>query len=485
MIIKPLLRQPPTFRTRPLWIPSRCRNQYMHQTSHTRSSTLVGATSIHNTSGQPSDTQVPHPPTAPTLPPLSLLTLPTLLRSYLITAISSSPILLTPSLWCLSLLVRSQSPFFQVEHNRFLHYIVKKTIYAQFCAGETPSEVQRTATELRKTGYEGIVLNYAKEIVFDKGAPLGDLDSDETKDVEAWRQGMLETVALVSRGDCAALKFSGAGPSVVKTLTGKLPPSAGIRQATTAVCEYAQKNGIKLLFDAEQSAVQPGIDQWTLDLQREYNRNGFAVVYGTYQAYATSTPSTLARHLTIAQQEGFALGIKLVRGAYMASDPRHLFWATKAETDRVYDSIAEALMRREWNETLSPVGGKGEQHPAFPNISLVLATHNHQSVRKALAIRQEQCRKGEEQIDIAYAQLMGMADDLGTELIVAGTGSPDTRHGKTGTSKTFKYTAWGSVRECLTYLLRRAEENKESLGRTRIGRLALGKELQRRLLWKA
>ncbi|KAL8768057.1 MAG: hypothetical protein Q9209_005600 [Squamulea sp. 1 TL-2023] len=466
---------------RPLWIPSRYRNQCLHQTSHTQSSTLVEATSIYNTSGQPSDTRVPQPPIAPTLPPLSLLALPTLLRSYLITAISSSPILLTPSLWFLSLLVRSKFPFFQVEHNRFLHYIVKKTIYAQFCAGETPSEVQRTATELRKTGYEGIVLNYAKEIVFDKGAPPENLGSDEAKDVEAWRQGMLKTVGLVSRGDCVALKFSGAGPSIVKRLTGKLPPSAAIRQATTAICEHAQKSGIKLLFDAEQNAVQPGIDQWTLDLQRKYNRDGVAVVYGTYQAYAISTPKTLVRHLTIAQQEGFTLGIKLVRGAYMASDPRHLFWATKAETDRVYDRIAEALMRKEWNETLSPVGEKGETQPALPDISLVLATHNHQSVRNALRIRQEQCRKGEEQIDIAYAQLMGMADDLGTELIVAGTGSPESRQGKTGTSKTFKYTAWGSVRECLTYLLRRAEENKESLGRTRIGRLALGKELQRRL----
>lgn len=269
----------------------------------------------------------------------------------------------------------------------------------------------------------------------------------------------------------------------MQQLIRKLPPSGAISQATKEVCEDAKNTGIKLLFDAEQNAIQPGIDQWTLDLQREYNCDGVAVIYGTYQAYAISTPKLLAKHLAIAQQEGFTLGVKLVRGAYMASDPRHLFWATKAETDRVHDKIAEALIRKEWNEVLTPTEEHDGQKPAFPNLNLVLATHNHESVRKAVAIRQEQSRRGEEQIELCYAQLMGMADDLGTELILAGKGSRGSIQGKTDLTKTFKYTAWGSVRECLTYLLRRAEENRESLGRARIGRLALGKELRRRLLW--
>ncbi|KAL8673793.1 MAG: hypothetical protein Q9168_001805 [Polycauliona sp. 1 TL-2023] len=376
----------------------------------------------------------------------------------------------------------SKSPFFQVEHNHLLHYIVKKTIYAQFCAGETPSEVQRTAAELKETGYQGIVLNYAKELVFDKGAPVQQNEADQAKDIENWKQGLLKTVKLVNRGDYAALKFSGAGPSIVQRLIGKLPPPAAISQATKEVCDYAKDTGIKLLWDAEQNAVQPGIDQWTLDLQRKYNRDGVAVVYGTYQAYAIATPRILAQDLAIARREGFTLGVKLVRGAYMGSDPRHLFWATKDETDGVHDRIAEALIRKEWNEALSPVAEKVAEKLDFPNVSLVLATHNHESVRKAVAIRQEQSRKGEELIDLSYAQLMGMADDLGTELILAGRGSPGNTRITTGLSRTFKYTAWGSVRECLGYLLRRAQENQGSLGRTRIGRIALGKELRRRLL---
>ncbi|KAI4221089.1 MAG: hypothetical protein L6R36_007145 [Xanthoria steineri] len=469
-------------RPRLLGAPSLSHTRYLHRTSHAPNSHLAGATSIDNTALQTPDTHPSRPSITPTPPPLSLLALPTLIRSYLISAISATPILLTPSLWILSLLAHSKSPFWQVEHNRLLHYIVKKTIYAQFCAGETPSEVKQTATELRKTGYQGVVLNYAKELVFDKGAPIQQTKHDEAKDIEDWHRGLLKTVNLVNHGDYAALKFSGAGPSVVQRLIGKLPPTAAVSLAMKEVCDHAQNTGIKLLWDAEQNAVQPGIDQWTLDLQREYNRDGVAVVYGTYQAYAISTPQLLAQHLAIAHREGFTLGVKLVRGAYMGSDPRRLFWGTKAETDGVHDKIAEALIRKEWNEVLSPIEETDRQKPAFPNVNLVLATHNHESVRKAVAIRQEQRRTGQELIDLSYAQLMGMADDLGTELILAGRSSPGATQAKTGSSKTFKYTAWGSVRECLTYLLRRAEENKGSLGRTRIGRLALGKELRRRLL---
>ncbi|KAL8744340.1 MAG: hypothetical protein Q9184_008008, partial [Pyrenodesmia sp. 2 TL-2023] len=122
----------------------------------------------------------------------------------------------------------------------------------------------------------------------------------------------------------------------------------------------------------------------------------------------------------MAQREGFTLGVKLVRGAYMASDPRHLIWATKKETDRAFDGIAESLLRRQWNRVLYPAARASEQPPAFPAVDLILATHNYESVRKAETIRQEQARTGEERIRLAYGQLMGMADEVGCELIMYG-----------------------------------------------------------------
>ncbi|KAL8809227.1 MAG: hypothetical protein Q9200_003606 [Gallowayella weberi] len=399
-------------------------------------------------------------------------------RRFPTSFIPKFPTLLTPSLRILSLLAHSKSPLLRVEDNHILRYILKNTIYAQFCAGETSAEVRETVSSLKDTGFEGVVLNYAKEILVNKGALVGHIESDEAEDVETWKKGMLKTLEMATEGDYVAAKFSGAGQSVMNQLAQNLPPSTAISHATSSICKHAKSSGTKLLFDAEQDAVQRGIDQWTLDLQRTYNRSGAALIYGTYQAYLKSTPATLAQHLSIAQREGFILGVKLVRGAYMASDPRHLFWATKAETDQAYDRIAEALIRKEWNDILAPADAHGGQKPGFPNVNLVLATHNDRSVRKAVAIRQDQSSRGKEQISLAYAQLMGMADNLSCELLM-GDGVRGSAMDK---ARVYKYVAWGTVRECLTYLLRRAQENREALGRSRESRLALGKELRRRLL---
>lgn len=254
-------------------------------------------------------------------------------------------------------------------------------------------------------------------------------------------------------------------------------------QATTEICEYAKSQGVRLLFDAEQHVVQDGIDQWTLHFQRKYNRDGFALVYGTYQAYLRSSPATLAKHLAIAQRDGYTLGVKLVRGAYMGSDPRHLFWATKEETDEAYDGIAESLMRKQWNKVLRPAEEASSQPHIFPAADLVLASHNPDSVQKAMSIRQEQCRAGESGIRLAYGQLMGMADEVGCGLIMSGRRSAQgTEKATPERPQAYKYVVWGTVQECLKYLVRRAEENRDALGRARQERIALGRELRRRLL---
>ncbi|KAL8920554.1 MAG: hypothetical protein Q9208_006176 [Pyrenodesmia sp. 3 TL-2023] len=454
-------------------------SRQFHHSLRARSSPLAEAPTFRETSIPTPSRPSTSPSAFPSPPPLSLLNFPTLLRSYLITTASASPLLLAPSLRILSLLAHSSSPW--LRDNRVLHYILKKTFYRQFCAGETPSEVQLTAADLKEMGFQGIILAYAKEIVLEKKTAVEDEKSDEAEDVEAWKKGTLETVRLADRDGYAALKFSGAGRSTMRQLIESSPPSSTVSQATTEICEYAKSRGVRLLFDAEQTAIQDTIDKWTLEFQRKYNRGGVALVYGTYQAYLRSSPATIAEHLAMAQQEGFTLGVKLVRGAYMASDPRHLIWATKGETDRAFDGIAESLLRRQWNRVLNPAARASGRSPGFPAVNLMLASHNSESVRKATTIRLEQARTGVERIRLAYGQLMGMADEVGCELIMSG------RHADGGAAsaekpQTYKYVVWGTVQECLKYLVRRAEENRDALGRARHDRNALGKELRRRLL---
>ena len=236
-----------------------------------------------------------------------------------------------------------------------------------------------------------------------------------------------------------------------------------------------------MLFDAEQQVVQPGIDAWTVRFQRLYNNDipGKAIVYGTYQAYLRSTPAILAKHLAIAQKEGFTLGVKLVRGAYLSSDPRESFWDTKKETDKAFDGISEALIKRQYNDVLTPSDRSSKE---FPNVSLLLASHNHQSVRKAMSIRKAQTNAGAKKIDLAFGQLMGMADEVSCELALARRDLGPQNESRDEGPKVFKYLVWGSVGECMKYLLRRAEENRDAVLRARESRTALKVELRRRIL---
>ena len=286
-------------------------------------------------------------------------------------------------------------------------------------------------------------------------------------------------------------RFTGAGSEAFRLLSLNHLPSPSISAAITSICDLAQSRSVKLLFDAEHDAVQRGVDTWTMEYMRRYNSSGTALIHNTYQAYLRSTPSTLAAHLSSAKKEGFVLGIKLVRGAYLASDPRHLFWAEKEETDMAYNGIAESLIRRTWNSVLQIP----ELEFPFPDVSLILATHNLPSVENAMRIREDQARSGASRIDMVYCQLKGMADHVSCKLVLVGRESKVGAKGYEGgltekvgegsglqeVPQAYKYVIWGTVGECFKYLLRRAEENRDAVTRTEESLVALRKEVRRRV----
>ncbi|KLJ06852.1 hypothetical protein EMPG_17657 [Blastomyces silverae] len=449
---------------------------------------------------------------APTSPPLSILPLSTILRSLLVTTISSSPLLFSPSLAFLSVVANPESTFLNPDRNPVLKMIMEQTLYAQFCAGETPAQVKVNIQKLKELGYSGAILGYAREIVMNESEIRAlDKASDavegaESKaqaiaDITSWKEGTLATVDLADEGDFVALKFTGAGKGSVQQLLRRSAPSPALREAIIEICERAKARNVRLLIDAEQQAVQPAIDDWNVEFQRMYNKGPGqpAVVYGTYQAYLRSTPATLSRHLAIAEAEGFVLGAKLVRGAYLGTEPRHLIWDTKVETDNTYDGIAESLIKREYGEVLKPHSLSSPSsspstsrttstgHPPFPKVNLVLASHNRVSVERAKELRNEQQRAtGSHQIELAYGQLSGMADDISCELVqLAKSAREQQAEGlmvEVEAPKAYKYLVWGTVSECARYLVRRAQENREAASRTEDTRKAMAKELRRRLV---
>lgn len=254
--------------------------------------------------------------------------------------------------------------------------------------------------------------------------------------------------------------------------SGKSLP-AEMMKALDEICENAVMRQASILVDAEQQFVQPAIDNIAVELMRKYNRGKNATVYNTYQAYLKVTPQVLLQHLHLANDEGFTIGVKLVRGAYINSEPRHLINDTKEDTDNSYNLIASGLLQSKY-EDLGKHSGSG-----FPNLDLFLATHNKESALKVHALQKQRSISGLPLTKVQYGQLMGMADEVSCTLLqLKGGGSPQER---AASPEVYKCLSWGTLGDCMSYLLRRAVENRDAVSRTKTEYLALRGEAWRRL----
>jgi hypothetical protein len=241
--------------------------------------------------------------------------------------------------------------------------------------------------------------------------------------------------------------------------------------AILAACDAAAAKGVSLLPGAEEELTNPGLESWTLALQKIYNRER-AVIYITYQCYLRSISQRLAAHLALASQQGYIAGVKLVRGAYLSSEPKELTFDTKEGTDAMYDACAEAVVKQTWTDKISPP----TPSTPFPKVNIVLATHNLPSILAAKSIRASQLasQPADSLPRLTYAQLQGMADEISQSLVQDPTMKMDQN------AKVVKCMTWGTTTECLNFLLRRAAENKEAAARTVDTRKAMGVELWRR-----
>lgn len=211
----------------------------------------------------------------------------------------------------------------------------------------------------------------------------------------------------------------------------------------------------------------------------------------------------LKAHLEHSAKHGYTLGVKLVRGAYISTEPsRNQIHDTKGATDRAYDRAVSLLIAGPERSTSAQTSNEklATSTSGRWTAEVMLATHNTHSAREALRLYKNTIirDKGHGILQhvglqsLVFAQLKGMADELSFEL---------TAHIKSFISETneestgelidiwdyfpkigvYKYSVWGTFQECLLYLLRRAEENQDAASRSRATALAMVKELFMRL----
>lgn len=306
-------------------------------------------------------------------------------------------------------------------------------------------------------------------------------------------------------------RLTGAGPAAVEALRhGDKNPPQSIREALDAICSQAAQQGARLWIDAEQQIFQPAIDEWAIALMRRWNRSSTSpaapaapVVFNTVQAYLKASPQILQRQLELARAEHWTLSVKLVRGAYIAHEPglRWRIHDSKSDTDANYDFLVESLLSRRYplpggaTPTIATTTNGPPQQCStdtdsrvFPDVRLVVASHNAESVRKAYMLHRSRVLGGQPTVPVEFGQLQGMADEISCELLAESRrwrASSEAAAASAAAPRALKCLAWGSVSECLQFLLRRAEENRGAVQRTKQTADVLRRELWRRLLRKA
>jgi hypothetical protein len=124
-------------------------------------------------------------------------------RSYLITAMSSSPALLGLCFTILRKMLDSKTYLMDVERNPILRTLLRSTFYAQFCAGDKAQEVVPNLAAARSVlGYDGVIIEYALEVL-GGSEPTA---AETAAEIEVWRKGMLQSVEMASEGDFIGLK---------------------------------------------------------------------------------------------------------------------------------------------------------------------------------------------------------------------------------------------------------------------------------------
>jgi proline dehydrogenase len=197
----------------------------------------------------------------------------------------------------------------------------------------------------------------------------------------------------------------------------------------------------------------------------------YPVVFNTYQMYLRRTSHVLEEDLRIAQEQGLVLAVKLVRGAYMKSELRRnvsssdrdevtvrplihsqLLMTSKQRTDEAYDTAAAKLIdiigrdNSDHHDDKSIPDAGGSTVHRIPAVALLLATHNKESVARAID-RMAECRIGPSNPFVQFAQIRGMSDHVTLSLA-------------SHQYRVSKLLLFGSFTDVLPWLLRRLDENQ-------------------------
>jgi proline dehydrogenase len=332
-----------------------------------------------------------------------------------------------------------------------IKWLLKATIYEQFCGGVSITECSDIIKRMKKKNVFSI-LDYSIESL------------ENEKDFDNAFEKKLTIIKLSKENDMpfSVFKPTSLGSyklfkkkSSKKNLNDKEKSNwFNIEKRFDRIFEYAKKMKVKILVDAEEYEVQNAIDELVLKMMKKYNGGSEAYIYNTVQLYRWDRINYLKK--LIRDRGDFRLGFKLVRGAYMEkerqlakeNDYQSPICKSKHDTDNNFNKALRFL---------------------FSNIKVVdifVASHNEESNYLVLEMMDKYSLKNDSN-NIWFCQLYGMGDNITFNLSQKGY-------------NVAKILPFGPVKNLVPYLVRRAQENSSVGGQTNRELKYLKKELIRR-----
>lgn len=333
--------------------------------------------------------------------------------------------------------------------------LIRATVFDHFCGGTTEEDCLPVVDKMYTKGVAS-VLDYSVEA------------KEEEADFDKALEKTLKTITFAKEKDAipfAVFKPTGFGRFELyeklgegKTLTVEEADEWGrVVARFEKVCSAAHKNDVALLIDAEESWMQDAADDLVSQMMQKYNKEK-VIVFNTLQMYRWDRIDYLKKLHEKARQEGFYIGMKVVRGAYMEKE-------NKRAHEKGYISpicISKQATDVNYDEAIAYMA----EH--IDRMSVFAGTHNEESSYKLMAIMADKNIQ-EKDSKVWFGQLYGMSDNISFNLADKGY-------------NVAKYLPFGPVRDVMPYLIRRAEENTSVAGQTNRELNLISTERKRRKL---
>lgn len=332
--------------------------------------------------------------------------------------------------------------------------LIKKTIFHQFCGGESIEESISVANRLSKRNVKTI-LDYSIE------GKTSDDDFDATVAEiiatisEAENNPSIPFAVFKTTGICLFSILEKANKSLDLLNSEEKVKYEQLLLRVDAICSAAHKSGVPLFIDAEETWIQDTIDRIVTGMMAKYNTEK-AIIFNTIQMYRHDRLDYFRLVIEQARKENYFVGMKIVRGAYMEKERERAdekgypspIQKDKAASDQDFDASLRLAL-----ENLNTV-------------SVCAGSHNEKSALLLVELMLEfKIQKND--INVYFAQLLGMSDHISFNLANAGY-------------NVAKYVPYGPVKEVMPYLIRRAEENTSVAGQTSRELSLIMKERKRR-----